>query len=102
MINYSDLVRRIRESKGLTQKELGSMTGKTQGYIQGLENGRLKEPGIGFIAELAIRLQVNPYAFIREGEPLFVPPVPPGRDAVRKKLEKYEQLVKKMHEVMVG
>lgn len=52
-------IRRIRISKGLTQKELGSMLGVTEANIRAYECGR-RNPKPGSVKKIADALGVNP------------------------------------------
>lgn len=49
---------RIRKEKGLTQEQLAELSGLTQQYISGIENGR-RNPTIVAIYELAVALGVS-------------------------------------------
>jgi transcriptional regulator with XRE-family HTH domain len=51
-------VRRIRRAKGLTQEQLAELSGFSQQYISGLEQGR-RNPTIVTIYELATVLGVS-------------------------------------------
>lgn len=51
-------VARIRRQKGLTQEELANISGFSQQYISGLEQGR-RNPTVVTIYEMAQALGVN-------------------------------------------
>jgi transcriptional regulator with XRE-family HTH domain len=51
-------VKRIRQEKGLTQEQLAEVSGFSQQYISGLEQGR-RNPTIVSIYELATALGVG-------------------------------------------
>jgi transcriptional regulator with XRE-family HTH domain len=51
-------VKRIRQEKGLTQEQLAELSGFSQQYISGLEQGR-RNPTIVSIYELATALGVS-------------------------------------------
>ena len=50
-------VRRIRQEKGLTQEQLAAVSGFSQQYISGLEQGR-RNPTVVTLYELATALGV--------------------------------------------
>jgi transcriptional regulator with XRE-family HTH domain len=51
-------VKRIRQEKGLTQEQLAELSGFSQQYISGLEQGR-RNPTIVSLYELATALHVS-------------------------------------------
>jgi transcriptional regulator with XRE-family HTH domain len=51
-------VRRVRQEKGLTQEQLAEVSGFSQQYISGLEQGR-RNPTVVTVYELATALGVN-------------------------------------------
>jgi transcriptional regulator with XRE-family HTH domain len=51
-------VKRIRQAKGLTQEQLAEISGFSQQYISGLEQGR-RNPTILSLYELALSLGVS-------------------------------------------
>ena len=51
-------VKRIRQEKGLTQEQLAELSGFSQQYISGLEQGR-RNPTIVSLYELATALGVS-------------------------------------------
>ena len=51
-------VKRVRQEKGMTQERLAELSGFSQQYISGLEQGR-RNPTIVTIYELATVLGVN-------------------------------------------
>lgn len=57
-------VKRIRERKGLTQEKFAELSGFSQQYISGLENGR-RNPSIVTIYELSKALGVSHMDLIR-------------------------------------
>ena len=62
-------VKRIRQEKGLTQEQLAEISGFSQQYISGLEQGR-RNPTIVSIYELSTALGVGHMELVRptEGE----------------------------------
>ena len=57
-------VRRIREKKGLTQEQFAEISGFSQQYISGLEQGR-RNPTVITLYELATALGANHVDLIR-------------------------------------
>jgi len=57
-------VKRIRQEKGLTQEQLADLSGFSQQYISGLEQGR-RNPTIVSIYELASALGVSHIELVR-------------------------------------
>ncbi len=57
-------VKRIREKKGLTQERFAEISGFSQQYISGLENGR-RNPSIVTIYELSKALGVSHMDIVR-------------------------------------
>ena len=57
-------VKRIREKKGLTQERLAEISGFSQQYISGLEQGR-RNPTIITLYELAASLGVSHLELVR-------------------------------------
>lgn len=57
-------VKRIRERKGLTQEKFAELSGFSQQYISGLENGR-RNPSIVTIYELSKALGVSHMDLVR-------------------------------------
>jgi transcriptional regulator with XRE-family HTH domain len=57
-------VRRIREQKGLTQEQFAEISGFSQQYISGLEQGR-RNPTIITLYELAVALGASHGDLIR-------------------------------------
>ena len=57
-------VKRIRQEKGLTQEQLVDLSGFSQQYISGLEQGR-RNPTIVSIYELASALGVSHVDLVR-------------------------------------
>ena len=60
-------VKRIRQEKGLTQEQLAEISGFSQQYISGLEQGR-RNPTIVSIYELATALGVGHMELVRPTE----------------------------------
>ena len=60
-------VKRIRQEKGLTQEQLAEVSGFSQQYISGLEQGR-RNPTIVSIYELATALGVSHMELVRFAE----------------------------------
>lgn len=52
-------MRKYREARGLTQRELAHLTGITVNYISKLERGEVANPGIDLIASLAETLHCS-------------------------------------------
>lgn len=52
-------VRRIRQSRGLTQEQFADQSGFSQQYLSGLERGR-RNPTVVTLFELATALDVTP------------------------------------------
>ena len=61
-------VKRIRERKGLTQEKFAELSGFSQQYISGLENGR-RNPSIVTIYELSKALGVSHMEIVRPDRP---------------------------------
>lgn len=59
-------VKRIRQEKGLTQERLAELSGFSQQYISGLEQGR-RNPTIVTIYELASVLGVSHIELVQPG-----------------------------------
>lgn len=57
-------VKRIRQEKGLTQEQLAELSGFSQQYISGLEQGR-RNPTLVSIYELATALGVSHMELVR-------------------------------------
>ena len=51
-------VRKVRQQKGLTQEQLAEISGFSQQYISGLEQGR-RNPTVVTVYELALALGVT-------------------------------------------
>ena len=60
-------VKRIRQEKGLTQEQLADLSGFSQQYISGLEQGR-RNPTIVTIYELAVALGVGHMDLVQPDE----------------------------------
>ena len=60
-------VKRIRQEKGLTQEQLAEVSGFSQQYISGLEQGR-RNPTVVSIYELATALGVSHMELVRPDE----------------------------------
>jgi len=57
-------VKRIRQEKGLTQEQLADLSGFSQQYISGLEQGR-RNPTVVSLCELAMALGVSHMELVR-------------------------------------
>lgn len=57
-------VKRLREKKGLTQEKLAEISGFSQQYISGLEQGR-RNPTVVTLYELSIALGTNHVELVR-------------------------------------
>ena len=60
-------VKRIRQEKGLTQEQLAEVSGFSQQYISGLEQGR-RNPTVVTLYELAMAPGVGHTELLRSGE----------------------------------
>jgi transcriptional regulator with XRE-family HTH domain len=60
-------VKRIRQEKGLTQEQLAELSGFSQQYISGLEQGR-RNPTVVSLYELAMALGVSYMELVRPTE----------------------------------
>jgi transcriptional regulator with XRE-family HTH domain len=60
-------VKRIRQEKGLTQEQLAEISGFSQQYISGLEQGQ-RNPTIVSLYELATALDVSHMELVRPTE----------------------------------
>ena len=60
-------VKRIRQEKGLTQEQLADLSGFSQQYISGLEQGR-RSPTVVSLYELATALDVSHMELVRPSE----------------------------------
>jgi len=60
-------VKRVRQEKGLTQEQLAELSGFSQQYISGLEQGR-RNPTVVSLYELATALGVSHMELVRTAE----------------------------------
>jgi transcriptional regulator with XRE-family HTH domain len=60
-------VKRVRQEKGLTQEQLAELSGFSQQYISGLEQGQ-RNPTIVSLYELATALGVSHMELMRSAE----------------------------------
>jgi transcriptional regulator with XRE-family HTH domain len=60
-------VKRVRQEKGLTQEQLAELSGFSQQYISGLEQGR-RNPTVVTLYELATALGVSHMELMRSAE----------------------------------
>ncbi len=60
-------VKRVRQEKGLTQEQLAELSGFSQQYISGLEQGR-RNPTVVTLYELATALGVSHMELVRSAE----------------------------------
>jgi transcriptional regulator with XRE-family HTH domain len=60
-------VKRVRQEKGLTQEQLAELSGFSQQYISGLEQGQ-RNPTIVSLYELATALGVSHMELVRSTE----------------------------------
>ena len=60
-------VKRVRQEKGLTQEQLAELSGFSQRYISGLEQGQ-RNPTIVSLYELATALGVSHMELVRSTE----------------------------------
>lgn len=58
------MVKRLRESKDLTQVQLAKRVGVSQSYIAQLESGRKAGPSLAVLKRLAKALDVNVAALV--------------------------------------
>ena len=70
-------VKRVRQEKGLTQEQLAELSGFSQQYISGLEQGR-RNPTVVSLYELATALGVSHMELVRTAEDEWRVPVPAG------------------------
>jgi len=66
-VEYGRNVERVRQEKGLTQEQLAELSGFSQQYISGLEQGR-RNPTIVSLYELATALGVTHMELVRSAE----------------------------------
>jgi transcriptional regulator with XRE-family HTH domain len=64
---FGQVLRTIRQERGLSQEQLGFESGYHRTYISLLERGK-KNPSLNAIFELAAALQVSPSEMIRRVE----------------------------------
>jgi transcriptional regulator with XRE-family HTH domain len=57
-------VKRVRQEKGLTQEQLAELSGFSQQYISGLEQGQ-RNPTIVSLYELAMALDISHMELVR-------------------------------------
>jgi transcriptional regulator with XRE-family HTH domain len=60
-------VKRVRQAKGLTQEQLAELSGFSQQYISGLEQGR-RNPTVASLYELATALGVSHMELLHSAE----------------------------------
>ena len=60
-------VKRVRQEKGLTQEQLAELSGFSQQYISGLEQGK-RNPTVVSLYELATALGVSHMELVRSAE----------------------------------
>jgi transcriptional regulator with XRE-family HTH domain len=60
-------VKRVRQHKGLTQEQLAELSGFSQQYISGLEQGR-RNPTVASLYELATALGVSHMELLHSAE----------------------------------
>jgi transcriptional regulator with XRE-family HTH domain len=60
-------LKRVRQEKGLTQEQLADLSGFSQQYISGLEQGR-RSPTVVSLYELATALDVSHMELVRPSE----------------------------------
>jgi len=60
-------VKRVRQEKGLTQEQLAELSGFSQQYISGLEQGQ-RNPTLVSLYELATALGVSHMELVRSAE----------------------------------
>jgi transcriptional regulator with XRE-family HTH domain len=60
-------VKRVRQERGLTQEQLAELSGFSQQYISGLEQGR-RNPTIVSLYELAMALDISHMELVRPTE----------------------------------
>lgn len=64
MIDYGQIIMRIRDEKRLTQREIADICHVTQAAIQKIEKGVIRSITAEFISELYFKLNVDPYVFL--------------------------------------
>jgi Predicted transcriptional regulators len=69
--NFSERLKELRSSKGLTMEQLGKEIGSTKGTISNLENGN-KKPSLDMLIKLANYFNISiDYLVGRTDEPLL-------------------------------
>ena len=58
---FGKTVRKIRESRGITIKELSEKTGSTEQYVIKIENGTARKMSVSRIFDISRGLGVSPY-----------------------------------------
>lgn len=86
----ADLIRAMREERGLSRSELAEILGLTPGRISQLESGQVRHaPNLKTLAEIAYRLEfeidVHAHSITPETEPYSSPDELVSADAPRKK-----------------
>lgn len=56
---FGENIRKVRERKGFTLKELGAKSELSQSYLSDVERGNVKSPGIDVIKRIAEALEVS-------------------------------------------
>ena len=103
MIDYKGIIKTIRNDQSMTQTEFGLNLGVNQSYINKLEGGEIKVPSLEIIQQLVIKFNVNPYLFIHDGVTTrYTKENEQEIMMLRNKLKRYEKLITKLNEEMVG
>lgn len=55
----------VRKEKHITQKELSKKSGYTQAYISQLESGKIANPSLNVVSDLAKSLKVCPFKLLK-------------------------------------
>ena len=62
---HGSKLQKIRQSKGLTQQQLSTLSGISKGYISKAENGKASNPGYDAVIRLAEALRVEPKEIVK-------------------------------------
>lgn len=102
-MDYSKLISEIREEKQLTQVEMAEVCECSQQYITRLEKGINKKPSIEIMANLVMRLKVNPYVFfIPNYKPRYTDMPGDEISQLRSKVAAYEDHISALYSIMNG
>ena len=65
MSHFGDLVRKLREERGLTQEAVARKIGSHKGYVSGIENDKVNPPSVKIIKRYAKLLGQDARALAR-------------------------------------